>query len=141
MTDYISRQAAIDAVCKACSFICDEERDGRREGSDLCAELTVLRNVPSTDVVSRDCYDAILWENDIMRKQLAEIGKTPGAKMDDVRSVRSGAWEHVKGVCTPGGDPWLICPFCHDKDSEHLGGIEMPKKWNWCPVCGAMLSD
>ena len=59
----------------------------------------------------------------------------------DVRPVKSGKWEHVLGVCTPGGDPWLRCPFCKDKDSEHLGGIEMPKRWNWCPICGAALKD
>ena len=59
----------------------------------------------------------------------------------DVRPVKRGKWEHVLGVCTPGGDPWLRCPFCKDKDSEHLGGIEMPKRWNWCPVCGASLED
>ena len=50
-----------------------------------------------------------------------------------------GEWEVVHGVCTPGGDPLLICPFCHGENTEHLGGIEMPKKWNYCPNCGAEL--
>ena len=39
---------------------------------------------------------------------------------------KKGEWEVVHGVCTPGGDPCLVCPFCHDRESEHLGGIEMP---------------
>lgn len=82
------------------------------------------------------------------RYSLGEIGRMERdiivdavtyAKPADVRPVKSGKWEVVHGVCTPGGDPWLRCPFCKDEDSEHLGGIEMPKKWNWCPVCGAEL--
>lgn len=50
-----------------------------------------------------------------------------------------GEWETVIGVMTPGGDPWLRCPFCKAKNSEHLGGIEMPKKWRYCPNCGKKL--
>ena len=52
---------------------------------------------------------------------------------------KKGEWEVVHGVCTPGGDPCLVCPLCHDRNSEHLGGIEMPGRWNYCPICGAEL--
>ena len=59
----------------------------------------------------------------------------------DVRVSPSGKWEVVHGCLTPGGDPYLICPFCHSEESGHLGGIEMPKHWNFCPVCGAKLEE
>lgn len=57
------------------------------------------------------------------------------------REASSNKWEVVKGVLTPGGDPYLICPVCHDEASGHMGGIENPKHWNYCPVCGAELEE
>ena len=57
----------------------------------------------------------------------------------DSPSEDDGEWEVVPGGVTPGGDPWLRCPFCKAKNSEHLGGIEMPKRWNYCPNCGKRL--
>lgn len=51
--------------------------------------IDYLDEVSPADVVARDCYDRILAENDTMRKQLAQIGKKPGDRMDDVR--RCGA--------------------------------------------------
>ena len=58
---------------------------------------------------------------------------------DGVRPVVNGKWEIIKGVLTPGGDPVYVCPFCHSEESEHLGGIENPRRWYYCPVCGASL--
>ena len=52
-----------------------------------------------------------------------------------------GQWEVIHGVMTPGGDPLVKCPFCKSEDSVHLIGIEMPKHWNYCPVCGAELQE
>jgi hypothetical protein len=46
-----------------------------------------VKEIPAADVVTRDCYERILWENDIMRQQLADIGKAFAEKMDDVRPV------------------------------------------------------
>ena len=48
-------------------------------------------------------------------------------------------WEVVKVVLTPGGDPLLRCPFCKSRDSEHMGGVENPRRWRYCPVCGIKL--
>ena len=49
-----------------------------------------------------------------------------------------GEWEVLKGhYFTGGGDPVLICPFCHSEESKHMGGIEFPVIWNFCPNCGA----
>ena len=49
-----------------------------------------------------------------------------------------GEWEILKGnYFTGGGDPVLICPFCHSKESKHMGGIEFPVNWDFCPNCGA----
>lgn len=52
-------------------------------------------------------------------------------------AVARGEWEVVHGVMTPGGDPLLRCPICKQKESYHMGGIEMPQNWNFCPNCGA----
>ena len=51
-----------------------------------------------------------------------------------------GEWEILKGdFRTGGGDPLLVCPFCHSEKSIHLGGIECPIDWSFCPNCGASL--
>ena len=50
MNDYISRQAAIDALCKACSLEGDYHKcDGYPETSTWCDELVALRALPSAD--------------------------------------------------------------------------------------------
>lgn len=51
-----------------------------------------------------------------------------------------GEWEILKGdYFTGGGDPVLICPFCHSEESKHMGGIEFPVNWDFCPNCGASM--
>ena len=48
MSDLISRQAAIDAICKACSMEGDYHKcDGYPETSTWCDELVALRALPS----------------------------------------------------------------------------------------------
>ena len=53
--------------------------------------------------------------------------------------VRStGKWENITPAnhLTPGGSPIMRCPFCKDRESVHLGGVE-GEHWKFCPVCGA----
>ena len=48
MSDLISRQAAIDAICKACSMTGDYHKcDGYPETSTWCDHLVALRALPS----------------------------------------------------------------------------------------------
>lgn len=54
-------------------------------------------------------------------------------------SFNTGKWEHVSGYVTPGGDPVYGCPFCKDKKSHHVNGIENHNEWGFCPCCGAEL--
>ena len=49
---------------------------------DLESNATYLQ-----DAVARACFDRILKENDVMREQLASIGKKSGDRVDDLRSV------------------------------------------------------
>ena len=52
---------------------------------DLESNATYLQ-----DAVARDCFDRILKENDVMRDQLAQIGKKPGDYMDGIISIDEG---------------------------------------------------
>lgn len=128
MADYISRQAAIDALGEA-----PEVWTGSNiETSTLFQwelDRAAIDAVPNADVVSRGCFDSILWENDIMRKQLAEVGKTMGAKMDDVRPVRSGKWIPVTN-----GRGGSECNLCHAYAPSFQSGAEY--KSPFCPNCG-----
>lgn len=66
MTDYISRQAAIDALCVVCSLTSDYRKcNGYPEESTWCDEVTALRRVPSADVTEVvRCKDCEHWTND-----------------------------------------------------------------------------
>ena len=60
MDDLISRQDAIDAICKACSMDEDYHKcDGYPETSTWCDELVALKSLPSADVTEavrcKDC--------------------------------------------------------------------------------------
>ena len=73
MSDYISRQAAIDAICKARSMVGDYHRcTGYPEASDWRDELVALRKVPAADVApvvlsrikgdtAEEVYDFLYW--------------------------------------------------------------------------------
>lgn len=74
MTEYIEREAVLAEY--------DRQHNGPPGGA-----RKIIAEFPAADVVSRDCYNAILWENDVMRKQLAEIGKGFGQKMNGVAPV------------------------------------------------------
>ena len=83
---YISVEAASQALCRACGLVaCDRAR---------CSYFMAIQNVQAADVVSRDCFNGILAENDTMREQLSAIGKKPGDSMDDVRIAKFGVWRH-----------------------------------------------
>lgn len=77
MESVISRDDAIENVISQM----------RATGTDETCMRERLLNLEGADVVSRDCFTKILLENDVMSKQLAEIGKRPGDKMDDVLSA------------------------------------------------------
>ena len=94
--------------------------------------IEYLDDVPAADVVARDCYDRILAENDMMRAQLAQIGKKPGDKMDDVRPVVRGK----RIITLERFAPERICSSCKCRFPVSAGeGIT--EVLNFCPNCGA----
>ena len=96
----------------------------------LCDGLPYHRTIdeiPTADVVARDCYDRILAENDTMREQLAQIGKKTGDKMDDVRPVVRAFWVgEMDGVG--------ICSNC--KRLDHIDPLA-----THCRYCGADMRE
>lgn len=79
--DYILRKAAIDIALDWCPY---DDGSVVKTG-DLRDMLDELEAIPASDVVSRDAFNRLLAENDIMRTQLAQIKKKPGDNMEDVR--------------------------------------------------------
>lgn len=80
MNDYISRDAALKALCQECC------------GSDVscrfpCEDYNAVLAVPAADVVTREAFNRILTENNTMREQLAAIGKKPGDDMTDIQML------------------------------------------------------
>lgn len=132
-TDYISRDAAEKRLNRL-------ERESYHSSVvwpdhvEECREA--LREIEPADVVSRDCYDRILAENDAMREMLAQIGKKPGDKMDDVRSVARARWEEATGYIFNHLAQRVYCPAC--KSYAYFYPITTK---NYCPNCGADMRE
>ncbi len=144
MEDYISREKALGIVCKHCD---------KPDDKDLCPYKFTgchlyydMFDFPAADVVSRDCYNRILEENDTMRKQLAMVGKKPGDKMDNVWTVDHGKWEEVTvdyiADVFDGSDPMMSSMRCNkcDRYYNRVYSYGDPKHLaNYCPHCGAKM--
>lgn len=130
MADYISREAMHkanqDEWQGVYGFVdCDIFEDNEN----------MIDRVPTADVVSCDCYDRILAENDTMREMLARIGKKPGDSMDDMRQVVRGKWIRGNESRTSPTKDSYICSVCGEKTLSGFCGN--PAKTNFCPNCGA----
>ena len=80
--EYIERESAIEAIAQRYEDIGDDMR-----AVSIRSKASVLRGIPTADVVSRDTYNEVLCQNNAMKEQLAKIGKSVGSEMDDVRTV------------------------------------------------------
>ena len=127
MADFISRDAALELIDNA-PIIAGNENETLIFAPKLSDKVYCL---PAADVVARDCYDRILAENDTMRKQLAQIGKNPGDKMDDVLPVVRAHWIYHEDDY---GD-YYECSNCHDEYVVYEGDM----CWKRCPTCGAEM--
>ena len=78
-------------------------------------------------------------QHDLIRAYMLGYRKGYLEGKEETKKARpSGKWVTLKGdYFTPGGDPVLECPFCHSIESQHIGGVEFPIHWDFCPTCGA----
>ena len=113
MTDYISKEEAVAKLLELAPYYA--------LGYDPKQVMDMLTNLSPADVVTREAFNRILAENDNMREQLAQIGKKPGDKMDDVRLAVLGRWIEI--------DDYVLCANC--------GAAEHSPNKNYCHACGA----
>lgn len=97
-------------------------------------ECSALEPDEKEQMVSRAVFEQVMWERDIALKQLAEIGKGLGEKMDDVATVVHGRWIGAP-LC---GNDNCRCSGCGSWHNIHanLRGEIMQK---YCPNCGAKM--
>lgn len=131
MDEYIERNAIRDKLYE--------------EDAITMRGVAILNQFPVSDVVSRDCYDRILAENDTMREQLAAIGKKPGDAMDDVARVgrcenlNEDYSEYDQFVCLECGielQEWLRIE--RDEDGEETA---YEYAFRFCPNCGNKVEN
>ena len=127
MADFISQEAVLELIDNA-PIIAGNENETLISAPELSDNVYCS---PPADVIARDCYDRILAENDTMRKQLAQIGKKPCDKMDDVRPVVEAHWIYHEDDY---GD-YYECSNCHDEYVVY----ESDMCWKHCPNCGAEM--
>lgn len=133
MDEFVKRKTMLQFVLDACHECRDscEEFDGIYADCNQCMLNGIERkllDVPAADVVARDCYERILAENDVMREQLAKIGKRPGNSMSDIGRIETATVENV------GKDEywgyWYRCSSCGNDNTE--GSV-------YCSNCGRKL--
>lgn len=117
MTNCINRDFAIEL----CRPMKDEEG----------LPLRILKNIPLERVVSRDAFEQILWEHDVMEEQLHSIGKSLGEKMDDVRKINYG--KNISDYSTI-----FQCSECGWECSDIS---KRDSNFNFCPNCGAIITN
>ena len=100
------------------------------DGGDLRMENGITGG---SGFVARDCFDRILVENDLMREQLASIGKKPGDSMDDVRRTTYGKWISVPHKAS------RVCSRCLYDEPEKFADVDADV-FDFCPHCGAIMS-
>ena len=111
-TDYISREAAIEAMCRLCS---DTTRDKCRI-ADICNHVCRLEAVPAADVIE---------------KASGLIGEFPSV---DVRENKRGKWK-AKDFHT------VACSECgFDMDIMTVDDHVLNHA-NYCPNCGADMRE
>lgn len=83
-------------------------------------ECSVLEPDGKEQKVSRAVFEQVMWERDIALKQLAEIGKGLGEKMDDVATVVHGKFVQ-DGPRFRGGVDFWHCSNCEKKGGIFMG--------------------
>ena len=130
MEKYISAEAAAGQLR---SYTIERDLMVSHNDTIDFAISVISAEVHAADVVSRDCYDRILAQNDTMREMLAQIGKKPGDKMDDVRVALRSEW-----IINDVGDNTLYAKCKHCLTTQVLYGGKQPT--NFCPNCGANMT-
>ncbi len=93
-----------------------------------------ISNLPEADVVSRDCFNGVLCENDDARAQLASVGKHIGDDMSDVGKVYRATYRWIR---PSRGEPKIHCNNCKN---EYDADMWMGKLlYSFCPYCGAKM--
>ena len=124
--DLISRQAAIDAICKACSMEGDYHKcDGYPETSTWCDELVALRALPSAQPEYRlDEWCTDCKEYDTEKHCCPRFNQVIRTTLNEMKSERKkGKWIYNSPVT-------MKCDQC---------GFVI-KDWDWhrfkfCPNC------
>ena len=143
MSDLISRQAAIDAICKACSMEGDYHKcDGYPETSTWCDELVALRALPSAqpeqhyDEWRTDCkeYDkerhcCPRW-NRVIRQTLKDAQPEQRTCVNCGRTVNNGGWYADGRTRCPIEEHYALPKdgYCHLWEKRNVTDDDYPER-------------
>jgi len=152
MDDYISRQAAIDALGEEPEVWTENDEYAQGLNNQWWYDVNALKALQSAQP---DTYEALRILDAIrssgrldygdycdLHDAISEIG---GCKEDAVEPYKVGHWVEVHGYVTPGGDPVWACSECgkgiHVYGIEHgtYGADVSDGQWVSCPNCGTVM--
>ena len=135
MDDLISRQAAIDALCRRCDLAADDDEPC----TEKCNDIKILEKLPSadtlnlqptcnqlaTDCISRHAVSA--WLDNMGCPKFADVVMDEN-RFPSAQPRMKGKW--VKGINENGVTTSLFCSECNYENKHWY-------EWNFCPNCGA----
>lgn len=134
MDDLISRQAAIDAVCKACMLEREYHTcEGYREDSEWCEEITALRKLPSAQPEQRwiDAIREVIKCSGSDGFIIVPKDGTEGWDENGVHYMMQPEKKTGKWIEEP--NCFYRCTLC----GEHFPSIRGYMYYNFCPNCGS----
>lgn len=131
MTEYIEREAALNASKIVYIEYIEIDGDGYEDGNADEIPVVFRRDIeaiPAADVVTRDCYNRLLAENDELRKE---------------RPVRHGRWLSMDGDNITVSLDEYGCPTdscrCSECGDWLTASDEYSVRGRYCANCGARM--
>lgn len=143
MQELISRQAAIDALVKAIREDPYYDSNEAINGLGVCDVRVILNDLPSAQPEYRlDEWCTDCKEYDTERHCCPRFNQVIRTTLDEMKSERKkgrGKWNTYYHSDI---DFSYSCNQCgYSAPYQMIGGKVFQKKWNFCPNCGARMTE
>lgn len=131
--------SALERCVNGCDSDCPYEYGGAVTLEYCRADL--MRDALTLLKADQSVIDQIEWERNTALEQLAEVDKSLGEKMDDLRELtqKRGRWVRLTGMAPPEYHGHKVCSLCESMAPHHPIHIANEILTPYCPGCGAEM--
>ena len=119
----------------------DEDQCEIMDADDAMTVAHAILDALTLLKADQSVIDQIEWERNTALEQLAEVDKSLGEKMDDLRELtqKRGRWVRLTGMAPPEYHGHKVCSLCDcmaPHDPIHIANEILTP---YCPGCGAEM--